>query len=87
VGIAFIKKCVYGNLSIIVKESYISYSFQYRRHFKSFTLVTSTSILKVGVVPVYQALKIKVGYGSWTVVIEEQYMFRKALYFFKRVSS
>ena len=54
-----IMKPVFRNLSKRLRQGCISCTFYYRRHFNSCTFTTrhSTLILKVGVVPVYWALK------------------------------
>jgi len=63
IGMAFIMKCVYGNLS---KNAVYVTQFNIEGIFKNCTLVTkqSTSILKVCLEPVYRVLKIRVGCGS-----------------------
>jgi len=63
-GVAFVTKRVYEALK--VKESRISHSFQYRRHFKSCALVTKTENfnIKGGRGACVSSIKIRVGCGS-----------------------
>jgi len=70
-GMALITKCVIKNLSKEAKQGCISLSFHCRRCFNNCTLVTrrSTSILKVGVTPVYWAFKIRVGCGYRGIIL------------------
>jgi len=67
-GVALVTKCV---IEKRLRQGCICYLLHCRRHFNSCTLATrwSASILKVGMAPVYQAFKRRVGCSYGVIIL------------------